>query len=117
MSVGLKPAAQHRKIVRETRLAARRLCAVRTRPGDRIMHTSFVVEIADQAVGLAIRTKNVYEFHALEPAFRGLDGAVFPSGLAAEQAARRYWHAATNQLPPRRGRRNHSLLGATRSYA
>lgn len=73
------------------------------------MNTGFIVELAGDAVGVLVGAGSAYEFHAVDPRFRSLEGATFDNGFAAERAARRLVrHGAGKQT--QRGRRQYSLF-------
>ena len=52
------------------------------------MFDNYIIEIDDKAAGILVRTGRSFAFHALEPAFASLEGAVFADAVAAERAAR-----------------------------
>ena len=53
------------------------------------MDSGYIVELAGEAAGVLVGAGGVYEFHAVDPRFRSLEGAVFDNGFAAERAVRR----------------------------
>ena len=53
------------------------------------MNSGFIVELAGDAVGILVGEGGTYEFHAVDPRFRVLEGATFDNGFAAERAVRR----------------------------
>ncbi len=52
------------------------------------MHNAYIIEIGDEAVGIAARDRGGFRFHAALHAFNGLDGRLFPSVKEATRAAR-----------------------------
>ena len=52
------------------------------------MHNAYIIEIDDEAVGIATRDHGGFRFHAALQAFGGLDGQLFPSLKEATRAAR-----------------------------
>jgi hypothetical protein len=52
------------------------------------MHNAYIIEIDEEAVGIAARDGQGFRFHAAIHAFSGLDGKVFPSLRHATSAAR-----------------------------
>lgn len=73
------------------------------------MDSGYIVELAGEAAGVLVAAGGVYEFHAVDPRFRSLEGAVFDNGFAAERAVRRLaCHGAGK--PPQRGRRQYSVF-------
>ena len=52
------------------------------------MHTAYIIEIDEQAVGIAAPVKGGFRFHAALHAFNRLDGAYFGSVREATRAAR-----------------------------
>jgi len=68
---------------------------------------AFVIEIDDDAAGLAVQEGSGYAFHALAPGFAHLEGRRFRSPAAAERACRqasqpRSLAAGRERRPPRR---------------
>lgn len=53
------------------------------------MNNGYVIEIDDVAVGLLVREGSAFAFHAVEPAWRPLEGRVFAGPHTAEREARR----------------------------
>ena len=56
------------------------------------MRNAYIIEIDDEAVGIAARDGGGFRFHAALHAFNGLDGQLFPSLKEATRAA----HALLN---------------------
>lgn len=54
----------------------------------RIMFNAYVIEIDDEAVGIAARDQSGYRFHAAAHAFNALDGRLFTTVREAAAAAR-----------------------------
>jgi len=52
------------------------------------MRNAYIIEIDDEAVGIAARDRGGFRFHAALHAFSGLDGRLFPSLKEATRAAR-----------------------------
>jgi len=52
------------------------------------MFKAYVIEIDDEAVGIAARDESGYRFHAAGHAFNALDGRLFPTVRQAAAAAR-----------------------------
>ena len=52
------------------------------------MFKAYVIEIDDEAVGIAARDDSGFRFHAAEHAFNALDGQLFPTLRHATAAAR-----------------------------
>ena len=52
------------------------------------MRNAYIIEIDDEAVGIAARDDGGFRFHAALQAFSGLDGQLFPSLKEATRAAR-----------------------------
>ncbi len=73
------------------------------------MNSGFIVELAGDAVGVLVGAGGAYEFHAVDPRFRSLEGATFDNGFAAERAARRLARHGGGK-PTQRGRRQYSLF-------
>lgn len=55
------------------------------------MSNGYLIEVAGHDAGLAVRDGDAYAFLAVSPRFRALEGARFPSALAAERAAWRLY--------------------------
>ncbi len=73
------------------------------------MNDGFIVELAGDAVGVLVGAGGAYEFHAVDPRFRSLEGATFDNGFAAERAARRLARHGAGKTT-QRGRRQYSLF-------
>ncbi len=74
------------------------------------MDSGYIVELAGEAAGILVGASGgVYEFHAVDPRFRSLEGAVFDNGFAAERAVRRVARHGAGK-PARRGRRQYSFF-------
>ena len=52
------------------------------------MRNAYIIEIDDEAVGVAARDRGGFRFHAALHAFNGLDGRLFPTLKEATRAAR-----------------------------
>jgi hypothetical protein len=52
------------------------------------MRNAYIIEIDDEAVGIAARDRGGFRFHAARGAFSGLEGRLFPSLKDATKAAR-----------------------------
>ena len=52
------------------------------------MHKAYIIEIGDEAVGIAARDQGGFRFHAALHALNDLNGRLFPSVLDATRAAR-----------------------------
>ena len=63
------------------------------------MHNAYIIEIDEEAVGIAARAEGGFRFHAALHAFNGIDGRLFPSVQEAARAAR----AAASGAPRREG--------------
>jgi hypothetical protein len=71
-------------------------------PAQNAVFKAYVIEIDDEAVGIAARDESGYRFHAAEHAFNALDGRLFPSlreAAAAARVARRQAVATARPLP------------------
>jgi hypothetical protein len=69
------------------------------------MHSAYIIEIDEEAVGIAARDRGGFRFHAAVHAFNRLDGQIFPSVREATRAARAVTVATVrhaDSLPPRR---------------
>jgi len=73
------------------------------------MDSGYIVELAGEAVGVLVGAGRAYEFHAVDPRFRSLEGATFDNGFAAERAVRRLARHGGGK-PAQRGRRQYSLF-------
>lgn len=73
------------------------------------MDSGYIVELAGEAVGVLVGAGGAYEFHAVDPRFRSLEGATFDDGFAAERAVRRLSRHGGGK-PVQRGRRQYSLF-------
>ncbi len=73
------------------------------------MDSGYIVELAGEAAGVLVGAGGVYEFHAVDPRFRSLEGAVFDNGFAAERAVRRLARQGAGKTT-QRGRRQYSLF-------
>ncbi len=73
------------------------------------MNSGFIVELAGDAAGILVGEGGAYEFHAVDPRFRVLEGATFDNGFAAERAVRRLARHGAGK-PVHRGRRQYSLF-------
>jgi hypothetical protein len=67
------------------------------------MFDNYIVEVDEHAAGILIRAGHAFTFHAVESAFRALEGTIFPDAFAAERAALRLL---------RHGRRRATRTGA-----
>lgn len=74
------------------------------------MDSGYIVELSGDAVGVLVSAGNAYEFHAVDPRFRTLEGATFDNGFAAERAVRRLARSGVAKSAGRRGRRQYSLF-------
>ena len=74
------------------------------------MNSGYIVELSGDAVGVLVGAGNAYEFHAVDPRFRTLEGATFDNGFAAERAVRRLARSGAAKPAGRRGRRQYSLF-------
>lgn len=74
------------------------------------MNSGYIVELSGDAVGVLVGAGNAYEFHAVDPRFRTLEGATFDNGFAAERAVRRLARSGFSKPAGRRGRRQYSLF-------
>jgi hypothetical protein len=52
------------------------------------MRNAYIIEIQDEAVGIAAREERGFRFHAAAHAFQQLDGRLFPSLQQANRAVR-----------------------------
>ncbi len=52
------------------------------------MRNAYIIEIDDEAVGVAARDRGGFRFHAARHTFSGLEGRLFPSLKDATKAAR-----------------------------
>jgi hypothetical protein len=52
------------------------------------MHNAYIIEIDEEAVGIAARDRGGFRFHAAVHACNRLDGRIFPSVREATRAAR-----------------------------
>jgi hypothetical protein len=52
-----------------------------------VMHNAYIIEIQDEAVGIAAREGRGFRFHAAAHAFQTLDGRLFSSLQQAHRAA------------------------------
>jgi hypothetical protein len=52
------------------------------------MHNAYIIEIQDEAVGIAARDRGGFRFHAAVHVVSRLDGQIFPSVREATRAAR-----------------------------
>ena len=52
------------------------------------MRNAYIIEIEDEAVGIAARDRGGFRFHAARGAVNGLEGRLFPSLKDATKAAR-----------------------------
>ena len=68
------------------------------------MRNAYIIEIDDEAVGIAARDSGGFRFHAALHAFSGLDGRLFPSLKEATRAARAFLNNA-NRPAARKGAR------------
>jgi hypothetical protein len=66
---------------------------------NRIMFNAYVIEIDDEAVGIAARGESGYRFHASAHAFNALDGQVFSTVRQAAAAAQAPIAAKALQQP------------------
>ncbi|CAI9412072.1 hypothetical protein ANOBCDAF_02603 [Pleomorphomonas sp. T1.2MG-36] len=73
------------------------------------MDSGYIVELAGEAAGVLVGAGGVYEFHAVDPRFRSLEGAVFDNGFAAERAVRRLARHGAGKST-QRGRRQYSFF-------
>ncbi|MBS1166687.1 MAG: hypothetical protein H6R00_2712 [Proteobacteria bacterium] len=73
------------------------------------MDSGYIVELAGDAVGVLVGASRSYEFHAVDPRFRSLEGASFDNGFAAERAAKRLARHGSGKST-QRGRRQYSLF-------
>lgn len=73
------------------------------------MDSGYIVELAGEAVGVLVGAGSAYEFHAVDPRFRSLEGASFDNGFAAERAVRRLARHGSGKTT-QRGRRQYSLF-------
>jgi hypothetical protein len=67
---------------------------------DSDMHNAYIIEIGEEAVGIAARDRGGFRFHSALHALNGLDGRLFPSVLDATRAAR----ALVDRAPSRQRR-------------
>jgi hypothetical protein len=63
------------------------------------MFKAYVIEIDDEAVGIAARDDSGYRFHAAGHAFNALDGQLFPTVRHAAAAARALIAAKSARRP------------------
>jgi hypothetical protein len=63
------------------------------------MFKAYVIEIDDEAVGIAARHDSGYRFHAAGQAFNTLDGQIFPTVRHAAAAARALIAAKSPRRP------------------
>lgn len=73
------------------------------------MDSGYIVELAGEAAGILVGAGGAYEFHAVDPRFRSLEGASFDNGFAAERAVRRFAKHGASKTP-KRGRRQYSVF-------
>jgi hypothetical protein len=66
------------------------------------MRNAYIIEIDDEAVGIAARDRDGFRFHAALRAFNGLDGRLFPSLKEATRAARALLIAGRSAAMPGR---------------
>jgi hypothetical protein len=64
------------------------------------MHKAYIIEVDDEAVGIAARDRGGFRFHSALHALNGLDGRFFATVLDATRAAR----ALVERDPPRQRR-------------
>jgi hypothetical protein len=69
-----------------------------TSANDNSQNNAFVIETADTAAGVIVRQANGYRFFAADHQFNLLDGSIFKSPKAAQQAADLMWRAAARDL-------------------
>jgi hypothetical protein len=67
------------------------------------MHNAYIIEVQDEAVGVAAREGRSFRFHAAVQAFRQLDGRLFASLQQANRAVQAVQKAALTRGPMRRG--------------
>jgi hypothetical protein len=82
---------------RVARLSFLQISGPRLARRDRTMHKAYIIEVDDEAVGIAARDRGGFRFHSALHALNGLDGRLFPTVLDATRAAR----ALVDRDPPR----------------